>query len=124
MAASVLMAAGTGQVSVMDGGLKAWRAEGAPVVEEKAPVSIERQVRTIAGGLVIVGTALGVLVSPWFLIIPAWVGAGLLFAGLTNSCLMAIGLMKLPYNRKALQPAEPAGGACSLDGGNNGGCAM
>ena len=133
MAASILMAAGAGRVSVMQGGLKAWEKDNGPVIREKVPVSLERQVRTIAGSLILLGTLLGLLVNVWFLGIAIFVGAGLLFAGLTNSCMMGMLLMKLPYNRKALQANLPdggtcsldgGGGTCSLDGGDGGGCAM
>ena len=61
---------------------------------------------------------------PAFLAMPIFVGSGLLFAGLSNSCMMGMLLMKLPYNQKALQRNAPAGGTCSLDGGSGGGCAM
>lgn len=121
LAASILMAAGHGQVSVMQGGLKAWEQDGGPVIREKVPVSLERQVRAIAGSLVLLGTLLGVLVNLWFLCIAIFVGSGLLFAGLTDSCMMGMLLMKLPYNRKAIQANIPDGGSCSLD---DGGCAM
>ena len=125
MAASILMAAGAREVTVMEGGLKAWQKDKAPVIRQKVPVSLERQVRAIAGGLVLLGTLLGLLVNAWFLAIPIWVGAGLLFAGLSDSCLMGMMLMKLPYNRKALQGHGPVGGTCSLDGGpGDGKCSM
>ena len=123
LAAGIMAAAGAAQVTVMQGGLKAWQKARAPVIEEKVPVSLERQVRAIAGSLVLIGSLLGLLVSPWFLAIPLFVGSGLLFAGLSNSCMMGMLLMKLPYNRKALQPTAP-GGTCSLNGDSSGGCAM
>ena len=125
MAASILLAAGVHNVTVMADGLSGWRKQGAPVIREKTPWSLERQVRAIAGSLVVAGSLLALLVSPWFLAIPIWVGSGLLFAGLSNSCLMGMLLMKLPYNRKALQPKAPPGGSCALDGGSDSGsCAM
>ena len=124
MAAGVLAAAGASRVTVMQGGLKAWRKDDAPVIREKVPVSLERQVRTIAGSLVLLGSLLGLLVNVWFLVIPIFVGSGLLFAGLSNTCAMGMMLMKLPYNRKVLQRQVPSGGTCSLDGGSGGGCAM
>ena len=124
VAAGVLMAAGAGQVTVLDGALKAWRKADLPVTREKVPVSLERQVRTIAGGLVLAGSLLALLVSPWFLIVPIVVSSGLVFAGLTGSCMMGMLLMKLPYNRKALQPGPPPGGTCSLDDAPDGGCSM
>jgi len=124
MAAGILATAGVEQVTVMTGAIKAWQKEGAPVIREKVPVSLERQVRTIAGSLVLVGSLLGLLVSPWFFAIPLFVGSGLLFAGVTDSCMMGMLLMKLPYNQKALQRKAPAGGTCSLSGGSGGGCSM
>ena len=124
MAAGVLGAAGAGQVTVMTGAIKAWRKAGAPVIQEKVPVSLERQVRTIAGSLVLFGSLLGLLVSPWFFAISIFVGSGLLFAGVSNTSMMGMLLMKLPYNQKALHRKVPTGGTCSLDGGSGGGCAM
>ncbi len=124
MAADVLAAAGASQVTVMTGAIKAWMKQDAPVIREKVPVSLERQVRTIAGSLVLIGSLLGLLVSPWFFGIPLFVGSGLLFAGVSNTCMMGMLLMKLPYNRKAIQAKAPTGGTCSLDGGSGGGCAM
>ena len=117
MAASILMAAGAGRVAVLQGGIRAWQQEKAPFIRQKVPVSLERQVRAIAGSLVLAGSLLGLLVNPWFFAVPLFVGSGLLFAGLTNSCIMGMLLMKLPYNRKAIQPSAPAGGACSMDAG-------
>ena len=125
MAASILLAAGVHNVTVMADSLNGWRKAGAPVIREKVPWSLERQVRAIAGFLVLAGSLLGLLVNAWFLAIPIWVGSGLLFAGLSNSCLMGMLLMKLPYNRKALQAKSPAGGSCAMDGDSGGGsCSM
>ena len=86
--------------NVLQGGFEAWKAAGLPTqVEEKKPWSLERQVRAIAGSMVILFTVLGVLVSPYFLGLTLFVGAGLLFAGVTDVCLMATALGKLPWNR-------------------------
>lgn len=123
-AAGMLAAAGASQVTVLQGSLKAWQKANAPVLREKVPISLERQVRTIAGALVVLGSILALLVNRWFLAVPIFVGSGLLFAGLSNSCLMGMLLMKLPYNRKALEQSAPVGGTCSLDGDSDGGCAM
>jgi rhodanese-related sulfurtransferase len=124
MAAGVLAAAGVAQITVLKGALNAWRKQGAPVIREEVPISLERQVRIGAGALVLLGALLGLLVNPWFLGIPIFVGSGLLFAGISNTCMMGILLMKLPYNRKAMQKTAPTGGTCSLDGGSGGGCSM
>ena len=86
---------------VLEGGITAWRDAGYPVVEGQAHVSLERQVRVVAGALACVGGALGVFVSPWFGLLPAFVGAGLVYAGITDRCGMAMLLGRLPYNRRA-----------------------
>lgn len=84
-------------------------------------MSLERQVRIAAGALASVGGALAVAVSPWFALVPAFVGAGLVYAGITDRCGMAMLLGKLPYNRAdaagagtcAAPVAEPAAGTCA-----------
>lgn len=64
-----------------------------------APMSIERQVRIAAGSLVLLGVLAGWLVHPAFVGISAFVGAGLVFAGITDWCGMGLLLMKMPWNR-------------------------
>ena len=85
------------------------------MIKESVPVTHERQVRVLVGAL------LGRLVNPWRPVIPIWVGAGLLFAGVSNSCLLGELLLKLPHNRRAIPRKSPAGGTRSLDGGSGGG---
>jgi hypothetical protein len=58
-----------------------------------------RQVQITAGSLVALGTALGWFVSPWFLILSGFVGCGLMFAGLSGWCGMAMMLGRMPWNR-------------------------
>lgn len=65
-----------------------------------APMSIERQVRIAAGSLVLSGVLGGLLVHPALVGISAFVGAGLIFAGVTDWCGMGLLLMKMPWNRK------------------------
>ena len=106
---------------VLEGGIVAWQEAGHPVIEGKAHMSLERQVRIAAGALASVGGALAVAVSPWFGLVPAFVGAGLVYAGITDRCGMAMVLGKLPYNRGdaagagtcAAPVAEPAAGTCA-----------
>lgn len=86
-------------VYVVKGGTEAWSSEGLPVERGKGTISLERQVRIAAGSLVAVGTALGILLSPWFLALPLFVGAGLVFAGVTDNCGMALVLARMPWNR-------------------------
>lgn len=101
-AAAQLLAAGRADVAHLKGGLPTWRAAGYPVVEDKrAPLPIMRQVQMVAGGLVVLGVALGASVHPWFHALSAFVGAGLFFAGATGWCGMATLLAQLPYNKRA-----------------------
>ena len=72
---------------------------GLPVVRGKKAISLERQVRIAAGSLVVLGTALGAFVHPGFLGLSAFVGAGLVFAGITDTCGMGMLLARMPWNR-------------------------
>ena len=101
-----LAAAGYTNIAHIDGGLAAWKTGGLPLVEDcSAPISLMRQVQIAAGALVFAGTLLGVVVSPWLLVIPGLVGAGLVFAGASGSCVMAQLLAQLPYNKPKSLPA-------------------
>jgi hypothetical protein len=60
-----------------------------------------RQVQLVAGSLMLTGTVLGALVSPWFLLLSGFVGAGLMFAGVTDTCMLGMLLAKLPYNQRS-----------------------
>ena len=117
MAAMLLLQHGLTKVAVIEGGLTAWDKANLPVTKTSTVISLERQVRMIAGSLILVGAILS-LVSVWFIAICLFVGAGLIFAGVSDTCLMGTMLMKLPYNKR---PILPEGGSCSMDGG---GCSM
>ena len=83
------------------GGTAAWDGAGLPVIRGAGHVmSLERQVRIAAGGLVAIGTALAYFISPAWMALPGLVGAGLVFAGITDTCGMAILLSKMPWNRR------------------------
>jgi rhodanese-related sulfurtransferase len=101
-AAQKLLASGFEQVSHLQGGLNTWKQAGYPtVINKNVPISIMRQVQIVAGSLILTGTFLGAFVSPNFLFLSGFVGAGLLFAGISNTCAMAMLLAKLPYNQRA-----------------------
>lgn len=93
-----LCEAGLVNVAVVSGGTDAWVRDGLPV-ERREVMSLERQVRVGAGLLVLIGVVLGIWLNPWWLAIAAFVGAGLVFAGVTNFCGMALILAKAPWNR-------------------------
>lgn len=92
--------AGFRNVCSVEGGIRSWVAAGLPVVRGERAVSLERQVRIAAGSLVFGGSLLTALVDPYFIAIPAFVGAGLVFAGVTDRCGIALVLAKLPWNRR------------------------
>ena len=99
---------------VLEGGLVAWQEAGHPVVNGKAHVSLERQVRIAAGALACTGGVLAVTLSPWFGLLPVFVGAGLVYAGVTDRCGMAMLLARLPYNRVAAEgTCAAAVGTCA-----------
>lgn len=100
-AEAALMAAGMPNLHVLDGGVNGWVAAGHPVVRGVERLSLERQVRIAAGSLAAVGGTLALLVNPLFALLPAVVGSGLVFAGVTNTCGMAMLLARLPYNQPA-----------------------
>ena len=119
-AEEALKAAGMPNLHVLEGGVNGWVAAGKDVLRGARRVSLERQVRALAGGLVAAGAALALLVSSLFALLPLVVGSGLLFAGVTDRCGMALVLSRLPYNRparcdvdamvRALTTGSPPGG--------------
>lgn len=94
-----LESAGCSDVHCVEGGTKAWEAAGLPVERGRQMLSLDRQVRIGAGTLVLVGVALSIAVHPWWIGLSAFVGAGLVFAGVTDTCGMAILLARMPWNR-------------------------
>lgn len=101
-AAQQCLEAGFTSVIHLRGGIPSWKSAGYGVEKsQNAPISLFRQVQIVAGSLVFLGTILGVLVSPYFLILSGFVGAGLVFAGATNTCAMGLLLAKLPYNQRS-----------------------
>ncbi|MDD5129391.1 MAG: rhodanese-like domain-containing protein, partial [Candidatus Omnitrophica bacterium] len=113
MAADMLMQSGIHTVKVMDGGLTGWQKEKLPVIKGEGGVSLERQVRIIAGSIVLLGIILSRFIHPGFIGISILVCCGLIYAGFTDNCLMGMLLMRLPYNRK-LYKAKMGGGTCSI----------
>lgn len=116
-ACNAFVKAGFENVVNIEGGTLAWVAAGLPVNRgTKKMMSLERQVRIAAGLLIVAGTVLAAAVSPWFLVIPGFVGAGLTFAGLSNRCGMGLILAKMPWNN-SLQAENCSQGGCCAGGG-------
>jgi rhodanese-related sulfurtransferase len=102
MAAQKLFDTGFTKVTHLDGGMGAWKQAGYPTkINKNAPISLMRQVQIVAGSLVLTGTLLGAFVSPWFLLLNGFVSAGLIFAGITDTCALGMLLAKLPYNQRS-----------------------
>jgi len=78
-------------------------------------MSLERQVRIAAGSLVLVGAVLALVVHPYFAALSALVGAGLIFAGVTDTCGMALLLARMPWNQVA---GPTRGESCSAPAGS------
>lgn len=94
----------------VEGGTQAWNQAGLPVVRGKKAISLERQVRIAAGLLVVTGSVLGCFVSPHWIGLSAFVGAGLTFAGITDTCGMGMLLARMPWNQVAKStPARNVG---------------
>ncbi|ABR73782.1 hypothetical protein CBG46_03320 [Actinobacillus succinogenes] len=90
-----------GEVYILDGGLAAWKKAGlATVIDKAQPLPLMRQVQIAAGSLVLLGVLLGYGVSPWGFLLSGLVGAGLVFAGISGFCGMAVLLAKCPWNKR------------------------
>ncbi|MCS7063531.1 MAG: rhodanese-like domain-containing protein, partial [Methylacidiphilales bacterium] len=107
-AAEKLQSAGISQTIILEGGIKACEAISLPLNRGKKTLSIERQVRIAAGTLVLLGAILSLTVHPAFAYLAAFVGAGLIFAGVTDWCGMALLLARMPWNQ-----ASPSCGCAS-----------
>jgi rhodanese-related sulfurtransferase len=93
-----VLKAGFSNVVNIEGGTMACVEAGLPVVRGKKAISLERQVRIAAGSLVLLGAALS-FVHPAFIGLSAFVGAGLVFAGITDTCGMGMILARMPWNQ-------------------------
>lgn len=100
-AAKLATAAGEAPAYILGGGIDAWRGAGhATLADRSQPLEIMRQVQIGAGALVLAGVLLGLVVAPGFLGLSAFVGAGLMVAGMTGWCGMADLLRIMPWNRR------------------------
>ncbi len=96
-----LLACGAPEAYILQGGLSGWKAAGnATTIDRSKPIVLQRQVQIAAGALIVLGLLLAWLVSPLFIALSAFVGAGLIFAGVSGWCGMAKLLGVMPWNRK------------------------
>lgn len=88
------------QAYILKGGIQSWKKEGFEVFSDFNQPAIQRQVQIIAGAIIFITTILGAVASSWFYVIPAILGLGLIFAGITGICGLALLLAKAPWNRQ------------------------
>ncbi len=99
-AAEKLVKRGFSDVHVVEGGMLAWEAASLPTIKGASKIwSLERQVRFAAGSMVVLGVVLSLLIHQYFIALSAFVGAGLVFAAITDTCGMAMMLAKMPWNK-------------------------
>jgi hypothetical protein len=97
-----LLDAGFTTVYNFRGGVQAWKDAGyATARGQRTPLSLQRQVQIVSGSLVLLGTLLGAIVSPWLLLLSGVMGVGLVYAGVSGTDGMATLLAQLPYNQRA-----------------------
>lgn len=100
-AETTLLGADLPRVHVLQGGLSAWEARQLPLRRGATRWSLERQVRGLAGALVLGGVLAGWLIWPPLTALAAVVGGGLAFSAVTDTCGLAMLLSRLPYNHQA-----------------------
>lgn len=103
-----LSGAGVETAHVLTGGVPAYAAAGGDVVRGAQRWDLERQVRLVAGSLVLTGMAGGKFLSPKFRALAGAIGAGLTFSAATNTCAMGNALAAMPWNRTADEPTHEA----------------
>ncbi|MGY8769899.1 MAG: rhodanese-like domain-containing protein [Pirellulales bacterium] len=91
--------AGFTNVINIEGGTLACESTSLPLTRGKKSMGLERQVRIAAGSLVVLGVVLSVAVHPWCVGLSAFVGAGLVFAGITDTCAMGMLIARMPWNQ-------------------------
>ena len=94
--------AGFSNVVNVEGGTLAWTAGGLPVVRGKKAISLERQVRIVVGSIVLLSSVLGLLLHPAWTGLSAFMGAGLIFSGITDICGLAVILARMPWNQTSV----------------------
>jgi rhodanese-related sulfurtransferase len=100
MAADALKGKLDAELYIIEGGMNAVQQSQIPLQQTgKKVMSLERQVRIAAGFLVFTGVVLGGFVSSWFYGLAGFVGAGLMFAGITDTCMMGMLIARMPWNK-------------------------
>lgn len=114
-ACQALRAAGFTQVANVVNGTLGWDAARLPVVRGRQVIPLERQVRIAQGLLIVLGALLGLTANIHFLWLPAAVGAGMVFAGVTDTCPLGMLMARMPWNQVRSSPAsagDPSAQSC------------
>ena len=109
-----MLAAGCTNVVNVEGGTLAWEQFGLPVIRGQKTISLERQVRIAAGFLALLGAGLS-FIHPYWAALSGFIGAGLMFAGITDTCGMSLMLSRMPWNQVASSGQSTSGGACNTN---------
>lgn len=98
-AAEKLEAAGVKNLVVLEGGVNAWKSAGKPCLRgERCVLPLDRQMRIIMGVLVLTGVILGAVLNPAWYVLAGFIGAGMIFAGITDICPLAMVVARMPWN--------------------------
>lgn len=115
-AAELLSQKGFQDATVVEGGIQAWIDAGKPIVRGERHVwGLDRQVRGIAGFFVLLGVLLAWFSHPYFILLSAFVGAGLVYSAVTDTCGMAWALSRMPWNRTVCKKANESTSCCTLE---------
>lgn len=96
----LIRAAAPASIVLLSGGINAWKSASLPTIEDKKyPLPIMRQVQIVAGILILTGVLMGYAIDKSFFLLSGFIGAGLLFAGVSGWCGMAVLLSKMPWNK-------------------------
>lgn len=117
-AAEMLLRAGYTNVYNLSGGLEAWKNAGLPIIVSPRDfhvMDLQRQAFVVVSLMILTGLALGLWLSPWWLILPLIAGLGLLNAGLTGFCPLLYLIARMPWNRRHTHPssAQQTSSCCS-----------
>jgi rhodanese-related sulfurtransferase len=104
-AAQRLQERGYDNVVILEGGTQAWTDAGLPVVRGRPAMSLERQVQIALGLMVLLKVIFGFAIHPLFFALLAAIGLGLIYAGLTQNCMLMKLLARMPWNWGGLSGA-------------------
>jgi rhodanese-related sulfurtransferase len=113
MARETLQRLHIGGLTVIEGGIEAYKSAGGAVERGQSTISLERQVRIAAGLIVLTGALLATFVHPGFVWLSGFVGAGLVFAGITDWCGMGLLIARAPWNRRSNRASGGIAAACA-----------